>query len=83
MKETETETLDRKRIEEMMIQILLPIRENYKKGPISRDRAYEALNALAAASALVITGCDGGQAEAREWFERALNQQLRDAPNCR
>ena len=73
----ETETLDRKRIEDLTTEILLPIRANYMRGPVSRDRAYEALNALAAAAGVVIRGCDSGaQGEAHEWFEKALGTQL-------
>jgi len=73
MEETQ---LDRERIERLMVAILLPIRENYKKGPISRDRCFEALNALAASAALVIEGADGAGGEAEEFFRKALAQQL-------
>jgi hypothetical protein len=68
--------LDRGRIERLMAGILLPIRENYKEGPVSRDRCFEALNALAASAALVIEGADGAGGEAEEFFRKALEQQL-------
>jgi hypothetical protein len=68
--------LDRERIENLLLAIMLEIKSNYEVGPISRDRVFEALNALAAAAALVIQGCD--DAEAREFFEKAFEQQLAD-----
>jgi hypothetical protein len=72
----ETETLGEQRVIELMTVISEAIRDNYVRGPISRDRCYEALNALAGATALVIKGTGEGQGEAHEWFERALAQQL-------
>lgn len=71
----ETETLDEERIQALVVEILEPIRDNYERGPISRDRCYEALNALAAAAVLVIKGAGPGEAEARAWFDQALRQQ--------
>ena len=58
----ETETLDRKRIYDLVGIFMEAIRDNYVKGPVSRGRAYEALNALAATAAVVIKGCDGAEA---------------------
>jgi hypothetical protein len=75
MTNPETE-LNRERIERLMVSILLPIRENYRKGPVSRDRCFEALNALAAAAALVIEGSDRPGGEAEDFFRKALQQQL-------
>jgi hypothetical protein len=75
MTNPETE-LNRERIERLMVSILLPIRENYQKGPVSRDRCFEALNALAASAALVIDGSDGPRGEAREFFEKAILQHV-------
>jgi hypothetical protein len=66
--------LDRARIEEITTSILLVIRENYVRGPTSRDRCFEALNALAASAALVIEGSDGLGGEAQKFFEQALRQ---------
>ncbi len=68
--------LDRERIENLTASILMPIRDNYKNGPISRDRCFEALNALAASVALVIEGSDGPGGEAEKFFRKALQQQL-------
>jgi hypothetical protein len=52
------------------------IRENYMRGPVSRDRCFEALNALAASAALVIEGSDGPGGEAQEFFEQALRSSF-------
>jgi len=73
MEETQ---LDRERIEEITKSILLVIRENYVRGPTSRDRCFEALNALAASAALVIEGSDGPGGEAEEFFNKAFQQHL-------
>jgi hypothetical protein len=68
--------LDRGRVEWLIVEILIPIGKNYKEGPESRDRCFEALNALAASAALVIEGSDGPGGEAEEFFRKALAQQL-------
>jgi len=68
--------LDEKRIEDLTVKILRALRDNYVTGPISRDRVYEALNALAYAAATAIVGSDGAQGEAREWFDLALEKSL-------
>jgi hypothetical protein len=68
--------LDQDRIKEIMKSILLVIRENYMRGPVSRDRCFEALNALAASAAVVIHGADGPVGEARAFFDKALEQHL-------
>jgi len=68
--------LDRARIEEITKSILLVIRENYLRGPQSRDRALEALNALAASAGVVILGADGQGGKAHQFFLQALNQHI-------
>jgi hypothetical protein len=68
--------LDRARIEEIARGILLVIRDNYTRGPVSRDRCFEALNALAASAALVIEGSDGPGGEARAFFDKAIIQHV-------
>jgi hypothetical protein len=68
--------LDRDRIERLAGEILIAIRANYVKGPISRDRVYEALNALAFSAANVINGAH--DPEALEFFSKALNLNLTD-----
>jgi hypothetical protein len=81
------ETLDHQRIERLMGQILLPIRENYRAGPLGSDRVLEALNALAAAAALVILGAsesDSGHDERPlDFFCEALDRHLKQGPPLR
>jgi hypothetical protein len=71
-----TSQLDRERIEGLLEPILIAIRDNYQRGPVSRDRCFEALNALATATAIVIHGSDGPGGEAAEFFGKALAQAL-------
>lgn len=66
----EKTTLDKRRIEALLREILKPVNANYKNGPSTRDRVYEALNALAAATGIVIDGA--GSHEALDWFLEAL-----------
>jgi hypothetical protein len=66
--------LDEERIEKLAQQILLKIRDNYMVGPVSRDRVYEALNALAFCTAVTVRGAD--RDEALQWFSEALNLAL-------
>jgi hypothetical protein len=61
------------RTKELAEAILALIRQNYLAGPLSRDRAYEALNALAVVAGTVLAGCDE---TGEEWFLMALKQQL-------
>lgn len=76
------ETLDRQRIERLLVKILEPIRANYYAGPISQARVLEALNALAAAAALVIQGAEkqsrGADTRPEEFFRKALDNHLLD-----
>lgn len=57
-------------------EVMDAIQANYMQGPTSRDRIYEALNALAVAAAFVLARCDDPEADA--WFSAALNNQLRE-----
>jgi hypothetical protein len=72
--------VDRDRVERITKQIMPPIIENYRAGPSSRDRVWEALNALAFAAATVIagTGDRDGRRAARAFFDRALSQNVSD-----
>jgi hypothetical protein len=72
----EETNLDEKRIEALAEELLMAIRKNYLRGPVSRDRVYESLNALAFAVALVVRGAD--KDEALEWFSKALNTCLKE-----
>jgi hypothetical protein len=73
---------DRTRIGGLARDIMLPVRDNFLRGPASRDRVYEALNALACVAGAVLAGCgeEGARHEAWEWFQLALEQQLADLP---
>jgi hypothetical protein len=66
--------LDEKRIQELVEQMLILIWENYKRGPISRDRVYETLNALAFCTAATVRESD--RDETLKWFSEALNLYL-------
>lgn len=66
--------LDEDRIEQLAFEILKAIRANYTRGPISRDRVYEALNALAFCTVVTVAGADD---EALKWFNDALNLFLK------
>jgi hypothetical protein len=68
--------LDEKRIEALANTFLIAIHENFRRGPTSRDRVYESLNALAFAVAVVVRGSD--KDEALEWFSQALNMSLKE-----
>jgi hypothetical protein len=74
------EPLERECVEALFGDILILMRTHYKHGPISRDRVFEILNALAAAAALAIQGSDGPGGEAHAFFMRALEQQLAQDP---
>ncbi len=70
--------MDRARTEALGLAIMIPVRDNFQRGPASRDRAYEALNALAVGAAYVIAGAGDNADEALAWFQLALSQQLLD-----
>jgi hypothetical protein len=75
--QNQEEGLDRERIEALALQLLIPIRDNYDQGPVSRDRCFEALNALAFCAAHVIAGCQG-DALALEFFMKAFHGNRED-----
>lgn len=70
--------LDAGRVEQIAAVALAAVRENYVRGPTSRERALEALNACAFVAAAVIagTGDRAGRREARDFFMRALAQNI-------
>jgi hypothetical protein len=70
--------LDQERVEAVTAKVLAAIKENLQRGPQSRERALEVLNALAGSAAVVILGCDGPHGEAEEFFQKALRQNLDD-----
>jgi hypothetical protein len=66
--------LDEERITKLAEKILISVRDNYVPGPISRDRVFEALNALACVTAVVLSGTGDETGEAEEFFQKALRQ---------
>jgi hypothetical protein len=71
------EPIDRERMEALTIKLLRATRDHLRTGPIGKDRVFEALNALAAVTALVISGVDelGDGDTAERFFQDALSQQ--------
>jgi hypothetical protein len=67
--------LNEKRVDDLALPMLQAIKANYVRGPVSRERAFEALNALAIATAFVIAGCQADGDAAMEFFLKALSQQ--------
>lgn len=67
--------LDRARVEGLAKLLAEAVRDNYLRGPPSRDRILEALNALASVAGFVIRDWgDGG--EALGFFELAFKGEL-------
>ncbi len=72
-------TVDPDRLAAMVTPIMGAVRANYTE-PKSRDRVYEALNALAMVTATVIVGCGDRDArrQAAAWFDKALTANIID-----
>jgi hypothetical protein len=70
--------MDAERIKPILRVTMEAIKANYAAGPHDRDRIFEALNALAMATAIIITGTDDrdGRIETRLFFDRALNENV-------
>jgi hypothetical protein len=74
--------IDRERVAAMAGAMMVAICDNYARGPTSRERVFEALNALAFCAAITVAGC-GDDTEPLEFFSDAVNRQLaliRDNP---
>jgi hypothetical protein len=72
-----SERLDRAAVETLTIGLLIPIRGHYLRDEgHRRSKVHEVLNALAAVTALVVSGADGAGGEAEQFFQTALRQQL-------
>lgn len=69
--------LTQERVEQLCTSIVGVLRENYLRGPESQERAFEALNALAACAAMVIIDCDGPWGEAHQFFNKVLLKNIR------
>lgn len=72
--------LDRDAVEKLATTLIRSVRDHYLERPTSKATAQEAINAIAIALAFIIAGARacGGEAEARELFELALEIQLDD-----
>ena len=70
-----SEPIDEERVNRIIEPILVALRENYIAGPMSRDRVYESLNALAFCAAWVIRGCDRDP-DAILFFSKAFEMNL-------
>jgi hypothetical protein len=72
--------LDGERIAQLAHPMMELIRANYLRGPLSRDRVFEALNALAFCAAVAIAGTGDRQSrrEARAFLDDAITEQTRD-----
>lgn len=64
------------RVERIAAAILEAVLDNYKQGPLTRHRTYEALNACAGAVAQIIVGCGAENGIARSFFEQILQQNI-------
>lgn len=79
--------LDRDRCEQLAEEILKPVRAHYAAEPISPDRVWEVLNALAfaAASVIVGTGTRPARRATRTFLDEAITDNvahlLRDPPS--
>jgi hypothetical protein len=74
--EKNADGLDEERITNLAEKILISLRANYQAGPVSRDRVFEALNALAFAAAVVLIGTGDETGEGIEFFQKALDKNL-------
>lgn len=72
------EELDRARVEAIAKLMMEAIVANFQRGPHSRDRVFEALNACAYAVATVIAGTGDGRRAARKFFLNAMAQNESD-----
>jgi hypothetical protein len=80
----QAEPINRDRMQALASQLMRSTRDHLRRGPIGRDRVFEALNALAVVTALVISGIDvledGDEAE--RFFQEALRRQREHSRPC-
>lgn len=76
-------TLDMAAVEQLTMELLQSVKGHYLRRPMSRDTAKEVLNAAAVVVATVFTAARvaGGEDEAREFFDFAVEQQM-DEGEC-
>jgi hypothetical protein len=70
--------LDAAAVEQLTLELLAVVKGHYLRRPMSRDTAKEVLNAAAIVVATVFTAArvGGGEDEAREFFDLAVEQQM-------
>ena len=66
--------VDRRRVENLSVELLQVIKAYYEREPIERARVFEALNALAAVTGLIVHATDQ---RALNFFLDALSENLR------
>jgi len=67
--------IDERRIEALMTAFLEPIKAHFERGPQARARTFEVLNALAACTAVILSGTDRA---GLDFFNEALCNHLPD-----
>ena len=73
--------LDLERVEFLVTLLMGVIKRDYLgKKPISKRRVFEALNALAVTSALIIQGADGPDGDAHTFFNERCSILLKSDP---
>jgi hypothetical protein len=77
MSDWQADQINRDRMQALAAQLMRSTRDHLRSGPIGKDRVFEALNALAAVTALVISGVDelGDGDTAEQFFQDALSRQ--------
>ena len=68
--------MDRDRVEAIAVKMMDAIKENYLRGPSSRDRVLEALNAVAMCAGFILGGVPGD--ETRDVLEGFVKQAITD-----
>lgn len=73
-------SLDVAAVEQLTRELMTCVRDHYHRRPTSRATAREVLNAAAVVVAVIFAAARvaGGEDDAREFFELALEQQLTD-----
>jgi hypothetical protein len=75
-----SDDLDSDRVKALAKVMMEAVLDNYQRGPASRDRVFEALNALAVCAALVVAGAGdrGRRWDMRAFLDKALDQNITD-----
>jgi hypothetical protein len=68
------------RIEHLLRELLLAIKDHYRSGDVSRSQVFEVLNALALAASVVVQGAGGKDGLAAKFFSEAFRIALIECP---